>query len=275
MTAKGPAVAGRTLADAFRAVGVRAGGTLLVHSSLSSLGWVEGGAASVVDALRAVLGEEGTLVVPTLTFDTVTARQPVFHETLTPSIVGRVTEEVRARRGALRSLHPTHSVAAIGPGAASLVEGHHRWDTPCAPGSPFGRLVEREAQVLMIGVGLESFTMLHAFEEWAGVPWLFNRTELLYSITRECEIHRVESRRHTDVPHYEARDFPSLEPVLVGAGAVAYGKAGTAELRLVDAVLARNALVPLLEKEPDAVLGWRGEQPREQPREQPAEGTVP
>lgn len=250
-------VGGQALAEAFRSVGVRPGGTLLVHSSLSSLGWVEGGAATVVDALSAALGPEGTLVVPTLTWDTVTARQPVFHEILTPSVVGRITEEVRGRPGARRSLHPTHSVAAIGPGAASLVEGHHRWDTPCAPGSPYGRLIERRAQVLMIGAGLESFTLMHAFEEWAGVPWLFNRTEVLYAITRDCVVHRVESRRHTDVAHYEERDFPSLEPVLVDAGALTYGKAGAAELRLVDAAAARDALVPLLEREPDAVLGRR------------------
>lgn len=253
-----PAADRGRLAEAFGAVGVRPSGTLFVHSSLSSLGWVDGGAAAVVDALQQVLGGDGTLVVPTLTFDTVCARQPVFHETLTPSIVGRITEEVRGRETAVRSLHPTHSVAAIGPGASSLVEGHHRWDTPCAPGSPFGRLVEREAQVLMIGVGLESFTMLHAFEEWAGVPWLFNRTEVLYVISRSGEVHRVASRRHTDVPHYEARDFPSLEPVLVDAGAISYGRAGPAELRLVEAVVARDALVPLLKREPDAVLGWRG-----------------
>jgi aminoglycoside 3-N-acetyltransferase len=255
-----PTVDGRALADAFRAVGVRAGGTLLVHSSLSSLGRVPGGAATVVDALRAALGDEGTLVVPTLTFDTVCARQPVFHEALTPSVVGRITEELRGRRQAVRSLHPTHSVAALGPGASSLVAGHHLWDTPCAPGSPFGRLVEREAQVLMIGVGLESFTMLHAFEEWAGVPWLFNRTEILYSITRTCEIHRVESRRHTDVPRYEERDFPSLEPVFADAGALAYGRAGAAKLRLVDAARASQAVVPLLQREPDAVLGGRHEE---------------
>lgn len=245
------------LLDAFQSLGVQEGSTLFVHSSLSSLGWVEGGAATVVDVLEALLGQRGTLAVPTLTFDTVCARQPVFHEALSPSIVGRVTEELRTRRGAVRSLHPTHSVAALGPGAASLVEGHHLWDTPCAPGSPYGRLVERGAQVLMIGVGLESFTMMHAFEEWADVPWLFNRTEVLYSISRAGEVHRVESRRHTDVPHYEERDFPSLEPVLADAGALLLGRAGAAELRLVDAARARDAIVPLLRREPDAVLGLR------------------
>ena len=246
---------GSALGAAFRAVGVREAGTLLVHSSLSSLGWVDGGAAAVVDALATVLGPRGTLVVPTLTFDTVCARQPVFHEILTPSIVGRITEEVRTRPDAVRSLHPTHSVAAIGPDAAALCEGHHLWDSPCAPASPFGRLVDRHAQVLMIGVGLESFTMMHAFEEWAEVPWLFNRTETLYVITRSCEIHTVVSRRHTDDPRYEERDFPSLEPLLADAGALTYGAAGPSVLRLVDSWAARDVIVPLLRRDPDAVLG--------------------
>jgi aminoglycoside 3-N-acetyltransferase len=246
-----------TLAGVFHSIGLREGGTVLVHSSLSSLGYVDGGEETVIDSLLDVLGPTGLLVMPTHTWDTVSARQPVFHETLSPSRVGRISEALRHRPGAVRSLHPTHSVVAVGPSASTqrLCEGHHLQDTPCAIDSPYGRLVDRRAQALMIGVGLESFTMMHAFEEWAHLPWLFNRIETLYVITRTGVVHTVAARRHTDERRYKERDFPSLEPLLVSSGAIAYAAAGQATVRLVELPIAKETIVPLLEKAPDAVLG--------------------
>jgi len=239
-------------------LGVRPGDTLMVHSSLSSLGWVDGGPDAVVDALLDAVGPAGLIVMPTLTWATVNAAQPVFHEQLTPSGVGRLTEVFRHRPQAVRSLHPTHSVAALGPDAPTFVAGHERFPTPCAPGSPYGRLVDRGGHVLLIGVGLESLTLMHAFEEWAGVPWLFNRTELLWSITRNGKLLRVPSRRHTDDPRFHQRDFPSVEPALTQAGAIRVGRIGAATVRLVHAAVARACVVPLLEADPDAVRAHPG-----------------
>lgn len=219
------------------------------------MGWVEGGAEAVADTLLEVVGPAGLLAMPTHTWSTVHRDQPVFHETLSPSIVGRITETFRHRPGVARSLHPTHSVAAAGPDAAAFLEGHENHDTPCARTSPYGRLVERDGQVLMIGVGLERFTLLHGFEEWARVPWLFNRCEALWVIRRDGTTLAVPSRRHTDVPRYQERDFPSLEPALREAGAIRYGSAGAASLRLIDARRAADALVPLISADPDIVLG--------------------
>jgi aminoglycoside N3'-acetyltransferase len=112
--------------------------------------------------------------------------------------------------------------------------------------------------VLLLGVGLESFTLMHAFEEWAGVPWLFNRLEQLWAITDERERVAVPSRRHTDDPRYEARDYPSLEPVLREYGAISYGSVGAAAVRLVSARLAAECLIPLISANPDVVLGKGG-----------------
>jgi aminoglycoside 3-N-acetyltransferase len=245
------------LERSLRELGVTAGATLLVHSSLSSMGWVEGGADAVIDALLAAVGPVGLLAMPTHTWSTVHRSQPVFHETLSPSTVGRITETFRQRPKVTRSLHPTHSVAALGPGADSFLEGHEGQDTPCARTSPYGRLVERGGQVLLIGVGLERFTLMHGFEEWAGVPWLFDRREALWVIRGDGTTLFVPSRRHTDDPVRQERDFPSLEPVLRRAGAIRYGSAGQALLRLIDARRAEEALVPLIASDPDIVLGPR------------------
>lgn len=243
--------------DGVREVGVGAGASLLVHSSLSSMGHVDGAENAVIDALLRAVGPDGLLAMPTHTWGTVNARQPVFHEELSPSIVGRITEGFRRRPGVLRSLHPTHSVAACGPDAATFTSGHERYATPCSPASPYGQLVDRRGHVLLIGVGLERFTLLHGFEEWAPVPWLFNRTETLWVLTRDGRRLRVPSRRHTNDSRYAERDFPSLEPVLREHGAIRYGAVGEATIRLVDAGLAASILVPRLAADPDLVLGAR------------------
>lgn len=252
-----PTTTTRTLLDALRELGVEAGSTMLVHSSLSSLGWVEGGEHAVIDALLQAVGPAGLLVMPTHTWATVHQDQPVFHETLSPSTVGRVTESFRRRPGVRRSLHPTHSVAACGPGADDFIAGHERYATPCPPPSPYGQLVERKGKVLLLGVGLDRCTLIHGFEEWADVPWLFNRTESLSVVTARGNILSVPSRRHTNDPYYEERNFPSLEPLFQKAGAILYGRAGSAVLRLIDAALAAEHLVPAISRNPDIVLGPR------------------
>lgn len=254
----------RTLLEAFRELGVEEGATLLVHSSLSSLGWVDGGDQAVIDALLRAVGRSGLLAMPTHTWATVHREQPVFHETLSASTVGRITESFRRRPGVRRSLHPTHSVAASGAGADDLVSGHERYATPCPPPSPYGQVVQRGGKVLLIGVGLDRCTLIHGFEEWADVPWLFNRTESLSVVTSHGEVLSVPSRRHTNDPYYEERDFPSLEPLFQEAGAIVYGQAGPAVLRLVDAAVAAAHLVPIISRHPDIVLG-----PRAQERDTP------
>ncbi len=245
------------LARCFRDIGVRTGGTLLVHSSLSAFGNVRGAEHAVIDALLDVVGPGGLLVMPTHTWGTVSAAQPVFHEQLSPSITGRITETFRHRPTAARSLHPTHSVAALGSGAREFCLGHELYSTPCSRSSPYGRLVAAGGQVLMLGVGLDCLTLLHGIEEWAEVPWLFNRVETLYVITKAQATLTVVSRRHTNDPNYEERDFPSLEPILREAGAIAYSTAGNATIRLIDAARTTDTLLPLLRENPDLVLGPR------------------
>jgi aminoglycoside 3-N-acetyltransferase len=107
--------------DGLKKIGLSKGDVVAVHGSLSSFGRVEGGAETVVDALLDVLGAEGTLVVPTFTYGL-----DVYDPKESPSMVGAISEAVRKRTNALRSLHPTHSVAAIGELADVVTEGHEK-----------------------------------------------------------------------------------------------------------------------------------------------------
>jgi len=253
----GPILDKSDLLRCFADLGVEAGGTLLAHSSLSSFGTVRGGEHTVIDALLEALGPDGLLAMPTHTWSTVSAKQPVFHQQLSPSITGRITESFRLRPSAVRSLHPTHSVAAVGPDAPEFCGGHELYSTPCSRASPYGRLVARGGQVLMLGVGLDCLTLMHGIEEWAEVPWLFNRVETLHVITSSGSVLTVLSRRHTNDPYYEERDFPSLEPVLKQADVIRYGMAGNATIRVIDAQRCAAVLLPLLRENPDLVLGPR------------------
>ena len=152
-----------------RALGLWAGDTVLVHSSLSSLGYVEGGADTVVDALLAVIAPGGTLAMPSFPLkgsmlDYVQSRV-VFDVRTTPSRMGKITGIFRQREGVLRSLHPTHSIAALGPDAKRLTEGHARCPTPFGPGSPFVRLIELGGKILCLGVEIAYITSYHALED--------------------------------------------------------------------------------------------------------------
>src|SRR3989337_1692670 len=114
------------ISEGLRNLGVPEGCVLIVHSSLSSLGYVDGGAETVVKAIMETIGKEGTLVVPTLTGNETLSRDnpPVFDVKNSKGLAGIIPEYVRKHPDSVRSLHPTHSVAAIGPLAQILIRDH-------------------------------------------------------------------------------------------------------------------------------------------------------
>jgi aminoglycoside 3-N-acetyltransferase len=223
------------IAAALAALGLQPGNHVLVHSSLSSLGQVAGGAATVIEALLSVVGPGGTVLVPTLTGDEKVGPHAVvtFDVESTPGWTGAVSECVRTWEGARRSRHPTHSVAALGAGAERFTEGHEDCVTPCGPGSPYARLAEEEGGViLLLGCDHESNTTWHHVEELAGVDYHLQRSPVRAEIrdgdwtdTRDYWMHRYGSDRN----------FGAIEPLLQQRGHQAEGQVGEAHARLVSA----------------------------------------
>jgi len=241
------------IAAGLRELGVGDGDAVLVHSSLSRFGYVHGGADAVIDALLQAVGPLGTVMVPTHTWGTVNAENPVFDVRRTPSMVGRITEVFRQRRGALRSLHPTHSCAGIGPAAAELLRGHETQVTPCGSTSPYQRLMECGGKIVFLGVTFFVNTSFHALEEMAGAPYLFDRFQMLYVVDYRGDKRPVPSRRHTDGL---SRSFENMEPVLTGEAALVKGTIGRADVRVVDAAKMRDIVLPMLAEDPFVLLSW-------------------
>jgi aminoglycoside 3-N-acetyltransferase len=170
------------IATDLREIGVHEAGVLLVHSSLSSLGHVPGGPETVIRGLLQALGPEGTLLMPALSYERVRSKNPFFDVRRTPSNVGAIPEAFRRRLGTRRSVHPTHSVCAVGQRTAEMLDDHLEDSTPCGENSPFRKLRSVDGQILMLGCGLQPNTSMHAIEELSVPPYLFG-TPLTYTLT--------------------------------------------------------------------------------------------
>lgn len=156
------------------ALGVRPGNVLVVHPALRPFGYVPGGAETIIQGLLIVLGNEGTLLMPALSWENVTTHNPVFDLQRTPSCVGSIAETFRLRENTKRSLHPTHSVCGLGKITEELLSAHAQDNTPCGPNSPFHQLPMYNGQILMLACGLIYNTSMHAIEELVEPPYLYD-----------------------------------------------------------------------------------------------------
>jgi aminoglycoside 3-N-acetyltransferase len=168
-----------------RRLGVVGGDTLLVNSSLRSLGWVIGGTTAVVGALLDAVGPDGTIVVPAGTANNADPSRwhltckhgvpeqwwpwirdhlPAFDPARTPSVnMGAIAEAVRVWPGSIRSQHPQTSFAALGREARWLM-ADHALDCHLGEQSPLARLEKLSAKVLLLGVGYATCTAFHLAE---------------------------------------------------------------------------------------------------------------
>lgn len=156
---------------ALQEIGLREGDIAMVYSSLSRLGHVAGGADTVIDAFLEVLGPNGTLAMPTFAIigggQAYLSANPLFDPQTTPSTVGKLTELFRQRPGARRSIHPTHSIAAMGPQAEYLTTGHEMASTPFGTETPFEKLLKVNAWMVCLGIDIHVLTLYHTFEDLA------------------------------------------------------------------------------------------------------------
>lgn len=235
-------------------LGIVPGDVLLVHSSMKGLGQIDGGPDAVIAALLAAVGDEGTVLFPTLTG----AREdgpehpPRIELATTPCWTGLIPETARQHPQAIRSIHPTHSIAAIGNDAAEWASGHERGVSPCDQASPYYRLMDRRGKILLLGgVTHESNTSMHCVEELADVPYHLHSffTDGVVILPDGPEV-TVRNRLHNWENYYESkglvRDFTLADQPLQAAGIQRKGQIGRTVSTLIDAAAFREFMVPRL-----------------------------
>lgn len=232
-----------------RAMGIEPSDTVLIHTSLRSVGAVDGGADTVIDAFLECL-EEGLFLVPTHTWADVTPDNPFYDAASTLPCIGALPRTAAFRSDGIRSLHPTHSIWGSGRDAESFLRGEENAPTPGTPGFAWDRLAERNAKILLIGVGHDKNTFIHAVEEVADIP------DRLMPTPFDVTIRDREGReyRHSFAGHYcsrsndVSRQFGNFEPALIRLGAQKTGRLGNAPVKIVDARMCRDILLTIFSR---------------------------
>lgn len=234
------------------ALGVRPGDLLMVHSSLRSIGLVEGGPETVVDALLQALGPQGTLVVPTFTYPTAGNPEFVFDPIHTPSQMGAISEAARRRPDARRSIHLAHSLAAIGPLAETITTsgGASGWDAH----SPMGQVFNRNGRYLLLGVPYQNLTAMHLCEVWLELPYRKPRTSEGRMRHPDGSTTPLVSIGTPPLPGHPGSDYNRLGQRMEDAGLVKLAPVGNALARLLNAHDLRAAGRDLTRHDPNGFL---------------------
>jgi aminoglycoside 3-N-acetyltransferase len=177
----------------FRRLGISAGDNLLIHSSLTSLGPLTDGPETFFQAVLDVVGSSGTVVMPAFSYNTIKEfpDQP-FDVAHTFCRTGFFCEFFRQREGVIRSLHPSHGVAATGRNSSYITDNTLGFSPYDIRGS-FGRLYAMDAKIIMVGSGLSSNSTLHAIEDWAEFPSM--GAEAYYYLDKAGERRKITYKR--------------------------------------------------------------------------------
>ncbi len=220
------------IVEGLRQVGIGSGDIALVHSSLSSFGYIEGGADTVIDALLQAVGPEGTIVMPAFTWGPHDKPGGVYDVDSTPvdRIIGIIPETFRCREGVIRSLHVCHSICMFGPHAEMLM-GDGK--TAFGPGSSFEILYELDSWNLFLGVGSCVCTALHIAEERSNVPYRFYREfsgfAMILPNGKKIQCRSMENLRKDG---YE-NDFTKMDEVFADENITSNVQIGCAKINLM------------------------------------------
>ena len=228
VTTPAPPLTRRDISDALSDLGLPRGAVVFMHSSLSSIGEVDGGADTVVDAVLDVLGPDGTLAVPT--FCSINRRRKqVYDPDSTPSEVGAITNALRGRPEAFRSPHIWQSMSAVGRRAEEMMSVHR--PVAWAADGPFWRLYEWDARILLLGVPYFRSTFWHLIEQWVQPAYGAWKGSSGRIRNRDGSVSPLEEITFGPRPGH-IHDFNKLGARMEARGLVRGGAVGNAMVRL-------------------------------------------
>ena len=233
-----------SLATDFRHLGLREGMTVIVHSSMSSLGWVCGGALTVIQALQDVITANGTIIMPTHStklsdpkewenppiprswWQTVRNEMPAFDPALTPTFfMGKISELFRTFPSVKRSNHPKYSFAAWGKHQTEIIS-NHSLENGLGKDSPLGKIYQLGGYVLLLGTGYNSNTSMHLGEHHSG---------MINTVTTASPVVENGQKRWKDYQElkYDEEIFPKIGEVFETQNEIRIGNVGSAEAKLI------------------------------------------
>jgi aminoglycoside 3-N-acetyltransferase len=224
-----------------QSMGIIQGDVVLVHAALSKIGFIEDGPKTLVGSLIEALGNEGHLLMPTSSnngrqLDFIQSK-PRFDVKNTASKMGAISEYFRKMPHVKRSLHPTESVACLGPNADEFVRGHFGALTAYQADSPFGKVIEKNGKILMIGVTFDNAgTNVHCLEDALDFPYPIYHPEIFEAdvVDENDKIHQVKTKVHD--PEWSAKRYCDfLIPIFEKSGVLTKHKLGEAETLVIDA----------------------------------------
>lgn len=239
-----------TLVCDLKALGINKGDVVIVHSSLSSMGYVEGGAKTVIHALEEAVGEEGTLMFPTFTYADPTHKFSVSDSAV---CVGKIPDTFRQMPDVIRSVNPTHSVAAWGKLAKEITKDHHLDRTPFGDNSPYAKLDSLNAKILMLGCSLRKMSYLHRIEEEAGALYCLCDHTIDHEVTDlEGNTYVMKYVRHgfTKKDRKYAQQYARCTEVLTEGEDYTVGKVHGATAYLFSAHALHDATLSKMKTEP-------------------------
>ncbi|MGF1718456.1 AAC(3) family N-acetyltransferase [Vibrio kyushuensis] len=243
----------QNLIDDLNRLGIDPNGVLLVHSSMKAIGSVEGGADTVLDALSELMSN-GLLLLPTHSWDKHNLADGIFDPEKEPTCVGILSELFRNRTGVVRSLHPTHSVAALGNNAEQFIAGEEKATSPCPRDGVWGKLYDADAQILFLGCPLTRNTYIHGVEEWCEIPNRIDPIPEAIKIVKGEHIIDTVLHRHKSPIKSIHEHYGKLEKPFIKLGIGHWGQVGEASVFLASAKQMADITTAFLKQNQDLFL---------------------
>ena len=213
-----------------KSLGLKSGDVIMMHSSMKALD-TKRSPVELINDIISVIGTEGTLLIPALTYDNVRADKPRFSVSSTEPCIGLIPRTFFKMEGVIRSKHPTHSVCAFGKYAAEMTGDHHLDETPAGPNSPFMKMPIYKGKLLFIGDVVHCCTLMHGIEEIVKAPYTLKKEPTHYIIEDGASVFEKDFYDHD----FEGikQEYQIIRDILQYPD-IRNGKVGEADCFLID-----------------------------------------